>query len=73
MSFERYRIIIRVPEGYLNPPGELMGLMGLSGKREGRPAWAAPPSPSGPNWTRGRGRRPLSFPSPSSFLLPPLP
>ena len=26
-----------VPEGYRNPPGELMGHMGLSGEREGRP------------------------------------
>ena len=29
-----------VPEGYRNPPGELVGLMGLSGEREG-PARAA--------------------------------
>src|SRR3990170_1970974 len=26
-----------VPEGYRNPPGEVMGLMGLSGEREGWP------------------------------------
>ena len=24
-----------VPEGYRNPPGEIVGLMGLSGEREG--------------------------------------
>ena len=52
-----------VPEGYRNPPGELMGHMG-SVKREragqGRPR---APSPSGPNWTREGGRRP-------PFLLP---
>ena len=57
-----------VPEDYRNPPGELMGHMGLSGERErdgqGRPR---APSPSGPNWTRRGGRRP-------PFLLPlPLP
>ena len=33
------------PEGYRNPPGEVMGLMGPSGEREGRPRWAAPPLP----------------------------
>ena len=27
-AFQRYRIIIGVPEGYRNPPGELMGLDG---------------------------------------------
>ena len=32
-----------VPEGYRNPPGELMGHMGLGGKREGRPGRAAHP------------------------------
>ena len=32
-----------VPEGYRNPPGELMGHMGLGGKREGRPGRAACP------------------------------
>ena len=31
-----------VPEGYRNPPGR-MGHMGLSGKREGQPGWAACP------------------------------
>ena len=34
-----------VPEGYRNPPGELMGHMGLSGDREGRPGQAAHPHP----------------------------
>ena len=57
-----------VPEGYRNPPGEIMGLMGLSGERERAGlGQAARPSPSGPNWTRRRGQRP-------PFLLPlPLP
>ena len=34
-----------VPEGYRNPPGELMGHMGLSGEREGRLGQAARPLP----------------------------
>ena len=36
-----------VPEGYRNPPppGEVMGLMGLSREREGWPGWAARPLP----------------------------
>ena len=29
-----------VPEGYRNPPGEVIGFMGPSGEREGRPGWA---------------------------------
>ena len=33
------------PEGYRNPSGEVMGLMGPSGEREGRPGWAACPLP----------------------------
>ena len=42
-----------VPEGYRNPSGELMGLMGLSGERErGGQGKAHAPSPLGPNWTR---------------------
>ena len=35
---EVFRVIsekTRVPEGYRNPPGEVMGHMGLSGEREG--------------------------------------
>ena len=32
-----------VPEGYRNPPGELMGHMGLGGNREGRPERAVRP------------------------------
>ena len=57
-----------VPEGYRNPPGEIVGLMGLSGERErGSQKGPRTPSPSGPNWTRRGGRRP-------PFLLPlPLP
>ena len=45
---EVFRMIsekIGVPEGYRNPPGEVMGFMGPSGEREGRPGWAAPPLP----------------------------
>ena len=35
-----------VPQGYRNPPGEVMGLMGLSGEREGLPeVGRAPPPP----------------------------
>src|SRR3954464_14040094 len=51
-----------VPEGYRNPPGRSMGLMGLSGERErGDQGGPRAPSPSGPNWTRRGGRAPLSF------------
>ena len=32
-----------VLEGYRNPPGELMGHMGLSGERGGQPGQATPP------------------------------
>ena len=45
---EEFRVIsekIGVPEGYRNPPVELMGHMGLSGEREGRPGQAACPLP----------------------------
>ena len=45
---EEFRVIsekIGVPEGYRNPSGELMGHMGLSGEREGRPGQAARPLP----------------------------
>ena len=37
---EVFRVIsekTRVSKGYRNPPGEIMGLMGLSGEREGWP------------------------------------
>ena len=35
-----------VPEGYRNPPGVVMGLMGLSGEREAaRVVGRAPPPP----------------------------
>ena len=58
-----------VPEGYQNPPGELMGHMGLSGERGGARAGRAPPPP----WVRiglGKGGGvPLCFSlSPPSFL-----
>ena len=45
-TLELFRVIsekIGVPEGYRNPPRELMGHMGLSGEREGRPGQAAHP------------------------------
>ena len=35
----------RVPEGYRNPPGEIVGLMGLSGEREGWPRVGRAPLP----------------------------
>ena len=47
-TLEGFRVISEktgVTEGYRNPPGEVMGLMGLSGEREGQPAWAARPLP----------------------------
>ena len=58
------------PEGYRNPPGEVMGHMGLSGEREGRQAGPRASSPLGPNWTRRGGRRP-PFLLPPHFLPPP--
>ena len=45
---EMFRVISEktgVPEGYRNPPGEVMGLMGLGGEREGQPGGAARPLP----------------------------
>ena len=45
---EVFRVISKktgVPEGYRNPPGEVMGPKGLSGEREGRPEWAVHPLP----------------------------
>ena len=68
-GFEKVRAYTGVPGGYRNPPRSLMGHMGLSGEREGWPGQAARPSPSGLNWTKGRGGAPsfllFSFP----FLL----
>ena len=58
-----------VPEGYRNPPGEVMGPMGLSGEREGQPKVGHAPPPPGPNWTRRGGAAP-PFPSPSPLLSP---
>ena len=53
------------------PPGELMGHMGLGGKREGRPAWAGRPHPPLVRIGLGGGAAPpLSFPL-SPFLPPP--
>ena len=37
MSSGGYRINTGVPGGYRNPPGSILGLMGLSGEEEGRP------------------------------------
>ena len=45
---EVFRVISEktgVPEGYRNPPGKVMGLMGLSGEREGQPGGATRPLP----------------------------
>ena len=45
---EMFRVISEktgVPEGYRNPPGEVMDFMGLSGEREGQPGGAARPLP----------------------------
>ena len=71
---EVFRVISEktgVLEGYRNPPGEVMGLMGLSGERErGSQEGPRAPSPSGLNWTRRGGAAP-PFPSPFSSFLPP--
>ena len=58
-----------VPEGLPEPPGRVLGLMGLRGKERGAASMGrAPPPPSGPNWTR-RGAAPPSFlPLLSPFL-----
>ena len=57
------------PEGYRNPPGEVMGHMGLSGERGAAKGGPHASSPPGPNWTR-RGRAAPPFPSPSPLLSP---
>ena len=44
-GFREVSGIYRSTGGYRNPPGSLMGLMGLSGEREGRPGQAARPLP----------------------------
>ena len=69
---EMFRVISEktgVPEGYRNPPGEVIGRMGLSGEREEQPGWAARLLPPGPNWTRRGGAAP-PFPSPSPLPSP---
>ena len=70
---EVFRVIsekTREPEGYRNPPEEVMGHMGLSGEREALPEVGRTPPPPGPNWTRrGGGGAPLSFSLPTSFPL----
>ena len=57
-----------VPEGYRNPPGEVMGLMGLSGER-GAARVGRAPRPPGPNWTRRGGGAPFLLPLPLPFPL----
>ena len=57
------------PEGYRNPPGEVMGHMGLSGERGAAIGGPRASSPVGPNWTRRGGAAP-PFPSPSPLLSP---
>ena len=48
-----------------------MGHMGLSGKREGRPGWAARPLPLWSELDKGRaGGAPLSYSLSLSFLPP---
>ena len=45
---EVFRVISEetgVPEGYRNPPGEVMGHMGFSGEREGQPKVGRTPPP----------------------------
>ena len=68
--FREVSDIYRSTGGYRRPPGSILGLMGLSGRRGG--AATRPPSLS-PNWTRGRGGAPsfllFSFPFPSLLLL----
>ena len=62
------------PGGYRNPPGGLMGLMGLMWRR-GRGFHSRPraPSPPSPNWTRREGGAPLSFLSSLPSFPPPTP
>ena len=70
---EEYRVISEktgVPGGLPEPPGRVLGLMGLRGKERGAASMGrAPPPPSGPNWTR-RGAAPPLFPSPSPPSFP---
>src|SRR5215216_945422 len=64
--FRVIQVFFGVPGSYGNSPGEVMGLIGPYGKGGGMPKgrWRARPPLMGPNWTRGRGRRP-----PCPFLL----
>ena len=52
--FGRFRTFTGVPGGYRNPPGSILGLMGLSGEEEGPPGQAAAPPP--PLVLIGQGR-----------------
>src|SRR4051812_1895519 len=58
-----------VPEGLPEPPGEVMGLIGPRGEREGCARRWRPPMRS-PNWTRRGGAAPLSLSLSLSFLPP---
>ena len=64
-----------VPEGYRNPPGRVMGLMGLSGEERGAASMGRAPPPPLVRIGLGRGRRPPSFllPLPLPFPLSALP
>ena len=69
---EVFRVILEktgVLKGYRNPPGEVMGHMGLSGEREGQPGWAARLLPLVRIGLGEGGRRPLSLSLPPSFPL----
>ena len=57
-----------VPGGYRDPPGSILGLMGLSGRRGGAARAAARPSPSSPNWTRRGAAAPFFLLLLSPFL-----
>ena len=60
-----------VPGGYRNPPGSIMGLMGLSGEEDGRPMQGRVPPPPLVRIGQGGGGAAPPFPCPS-LLLPSL-
>ena len=57
-------------EGYRNPPGRQMGLLGLSGEERGHPRGGTRPPLPQSELDKGRWRRPPLLPSPR-LLLPP--
>ena len=64
--FERFQTFTGVSGGYRNPPGSILGLLGLSGEEEGRLGQAARPSPSSPELDKEGGAAPPFLPlSPS--------